>query len=370
MNSCELLANLQTPAARSSLVSVVVPTFNRAPLLPAAISSVLSQSWTDGEVVVVDDGSIDGTREVVAGLAAADERVRYIHQPNGGVSAARNTALRHCRGALIAFLDSDDAWHPGKLSMQVRILEALPQVGMVWSDMHAVDRDGQLVCRNYLRKMYKGYQRLARCRLFASSSRIEDLCGVDSGLSPEATVSWGRIYSDMLFGNLVHTSTVMIRRERAAAVGPFDETMRAGGEDYKFHLATTRLGEVAFLDAATINYRIGADDQITNARNQVSFASAFLRTLEENLAQDDSQTLSTDDVRRLRAGAHDWLAAAYIDSGERRRAATHALRALRQRPSTSTAWKTLAKTILPRSAVGFVRAARRLGHRSTSAAIY
>ncbi|MBX3444021.1 MAG: hypothetical protein KF774_16550, partial [Planctomyces sp.] len=84
----------------------------------------------------------------------------------------------------------------------------------------------------------------------------------------------------MLFGNLVHTSTVLLRRDWALRVGGFDESLRRGGEDYKYHLATTRLGPVAFIDVASIQYRIGADDQITCGPNQEHFARAFLETVQ------------------------------------------------------------------------------------------
>lgn len=368
MHCTDLKDNLSRPAERETLVSVVMPTYNRAAILPAAVKSVLRQTWTDVEVVIVDDGSRDATRHVVEQLMAADDRVRYFYQANGGVSAARNNALAHCRGAMIAFLDSDDAWHPAKLGIQVGILQALPAVGMVWSDMNAVDEEARLICPNYLRKMYKGYKRLTEGRLFAESARVCDLVPREASVAGNAMVAWGRIYSNMLFGNLVHTSTVVMRRERAAAVGAFDESMRAGGEDYKFHLTTTRLGAVAFVDAATIDYRIGAADQITNAKNQVSFASAFLATLEEQLRDYGAElNLSEDEVSGIRAEAHDWLASALIESGERKRAAAHAFEALRRRPVTPTAWKTLVKTMLPRSAVELVRAARRLRSGSTAA---
>ncbi|QDT57198.1 GalNAc(5)-diNAcBac-PP-undecaprenol beta-1,3-glucosyltransferase [Caulifigura coniformis] len=354
-------SNLERPADRETLVSVVVPTFNRAELLRSALRSVQAQSWTDLEVVVVDDGSTDETQSVVASMSAADNRIRYLRQPNGGVSAARNTALANCRGAMIAFLDSDDAWHPTKLATQVEVLRALPAVGMVWSDMNAVDVQGRIVHCNYLQRMYKGYRRLAQGQLFPESAPLQDVVPqIDPALAG-VKLSWGPIYSHMLYGNLVHTSTVVLRRERAAAVGLFDESMKAGGEDYKFHLATTRLGAVAFLDQATIDYRIGGADQITNLKNQVHFATAFLKTLEEQIAHHRPELQLTDrELDRIRAEAHDWLAAALIEGGQRRLAAAHALKAIRQRPATRNSWKTLAKTMLPRTAVELVRAARRL----------
>lgn len=370
MISTTLTANLRQLPERETLVSVVVPTYNRAHLLPDAIDSVLRQKWPDVEVVVVDDGSSDNTADIVAALARSDSRVRYLAQENRGVSSARNKALANCRGSMIAFLDSDDVWHSSKLEIQVGILQSLPRVGMVWSDMHAIDADGRHLCHNYLRKMYKGYDRLSQDELFSSSTRLVDMLAKGNDAPLNVTVFWGRIYPKMVFGNLVHTSTVLMRRERAADVGPFDESMRAGGEDYKYHLATTRLGEVAFVDTATIDYRIGGDDQITNIRNQVNFATSFLSTLEEQIEHYPAELqLSDRELNAIRADAHDWLASALIERGQRRRAAVHALKAIHQRPVTPTAWKTLAKTMLPRTAVDLVRAARKLRTGSTAASM-
>jgi hypothetical protein len=354
--------NLSAPPLRETLVSVVVPTYNRAQRLAVALRSALAQSWRDLEIVIVDDGSTDETRDVVAALANQDERIRYFYQPNGGVSAARNQALSHCRGAMIAFLDSDDTWHPWKLGAQVGILQALPHVGMTWSDMNAVDDDGRVTCTGYLRRMYKGYGRLASQSLFRSSARFRELTPGASAPNPDALVSWGNIYSPMLFGNLVHTSTVLLSRERASQVGCFDPAMRAGGEDYKFHLATTRFGDVAFLDSTTIDYRVGGDDQITtDRRNQPSFAAAFLATIEEEIQGHRSEIkLSDRELSAIRAEAHDWLASAMMESGRIRHAASHALQAIGQRPLTPRAWKTLVKSILPKTLVRLWRAARRV----------
>jgi len=106
----------------SACVSVVIPTHNRASLLARAIRSVLGQTYQNLEVIVVDDGSTDGTREVVRSFQ--DSRIDYLFcQKNRGSPAARNLGLRAARGKYIAFLDDDDEWKPHKLERQVRALE-------------------------------------------------------------------------------------------------------------------------------------------------------------------------------------------------------------------------------------------------------
>ncbi|MGM0591277.1 MAG: glycosyltransferase family 2 protein [Halobacteriota archaeon] len=111
------------PPAKMATVSVVIPTYNRAELLPRAIDSVLEQTYTDLELIVVDDGSTDDTEAVVG--AYDDDRLRYVpHETNRGANPARNTGIEAADGAYLAFLDSDDEWRPTKLGKQVERLEA------------------------------------------------------------------------------------------------------------------------------------------------------------------------------------------------------------------------------------------------------
>ncbi len=123
------------------LVSVVIPTYNYAHFVTGAVESALAQTYTDREVIVVDDGSTDDTRDR---LAPFEGRIRYIHQENRGLSAARNAGIRAARGPLIAFLDSDDLWHPEKLAVQARYIERHPGVALLASDhldMHTSEID-------------------------------------------------------------------------------------------------------------------------------------------------------------------------------------------------------------------------------------
>jgi glycosyltransferase involved in cell wall biosynthesis len=104
-----------------SFVSVVIPTYNRAAFLPEAIASVRAQTRPPDEVVVVDDGSTDGTREIVLGLGPG---IRYVYQANAGSAAARNAGIRLASGDVLAFLDSDDVWLPRHVEVLLRRLEA------------------------------------------------------------------------------------------------------------------------------------------------------------------------------------------------------------------------------------------------------
>lgn len=132
------------PAPRAPSVSVIIPTFNRARLLQESVSSVVRQSHKDWELLIVDDGSTDGTEAAVRPLLE-DPRIRYLKRPNGGVSRARNAGIKETSAPWVAFLDSDDVWLPSKLERQMADLEAAPGAVMGITHCAAVGADGGLV---------------------------------------------------------------------------------------------------------------------------------------------------------------------------------------------------------------------------------
>jgi len=111
-------------------VSIVIPTFNRGSVIERTLSSILAQTYADYEIIVVDDGSADDTKQRVA---AFGERVRYLYQANKGVSAARNKGIRKARGQYIAFCDSDDLFVPTKLEKQMSYIESNPSCKFLYS---------------------------------------------------------------------------------------------------------------------------------------------------------------------------------------------------------------------------------------------
>ncbi|MGH9797079.1 MAG: glycosyltransferase family 2 protein [Candidatus Polarisedimenticolia bacterium] len=119
------MASNVAPAPR---VSVIIPAYNRADLLPATLESVFAQGWREFEIVVVDDGSTDGTAAL---LASYGDRIRWVAQQNRGVAAARNRGIREARGAFLAFLDSDDLWEPDALGKIMQAFEDHPDAGLV-----------------------------------------------------------------------------------------------------------------------------------------------------------------------------------------------------------------------------------------------
>jgi len=178
-------------------VSVVIPAYNAMNYLPETVESVLRQSFTDFEVLIIDDGSSDHIVQWASQIA--DHRVRLISQENQGVSAARNTGITQAHGEYIAFLDADDLWELTKLEKQVRCLDNNPTVGLVHTWMLLVDEQGK------------------------STGRVMKSNGE------------GDIWKQLVERNIIACPSVIVRRCCFEAVGIFDINLRSN-EDWDMWL--------------------------------------------------------------------------------------------------------------------------------------
>jgi GT2 family glycosyltransferase len=338
------------------LVSVVIPTCNRAALVTEAVAGALAQGYAPIEVVVVDDGSTDDTRARLERAFAGDGRVRCVHQRNGGPARARNTGFAEARGAYLALLDVDDRWHPWKLAAQVACMERHPELGMTWTDLEMIDPSGRVADPARLRTMYSGYRLLSLERIFPRSIPLREVVPQMATEVGGARLRMGRIFAPMVLGSLVHTSTVLLRRERLARVGGFDESLRRGGEDYDFHLRTCREGPVGLLDVATIRARQGLSDRLTADHLRVHRLESALRGVERAIARDRAAIDLPDGMLRGRlAQLHASIAVERLQRGEPELARRHYFESLRRRP-----WQPgLAKALLSVLLVGGTGAALR-----------
>jgi glycosyltransferase involved in cell wall biosynthesis len=328
------------------LVSVIIPTYNHASGCKKAIESVLSQTHANVEIVVVDDGSKDNTRDVISGM---DDRVKYIYQINAGVSAARNKALEAATGNYIAFLDSDDVWLPWKLEAQLSLLRVFPDVGMVWTDMMAVDENGRVLYDSYIKKMYTSYEYFNCERDFTEMRVLSEVWESCPAQYLQRKCYAGNIFSWMFMGNLVHTSTVLLHRERQRKVGLFDVDLIKSGEDYDYHFRTCRVGNVGYIDVPSIHYRIGAADQLTASKYMVWIARNNLKTIMKMLTAAKSEIHLPPRVMRKRlAQAHAWVGLAEFDEN-RRKARIHLAKSLTFSPLQKRALIFIFLSLLPRS---------------------
>lgn len=192
--------------------SLILPSHNRAALLPAAICSVLAQTFQDFELIVVDDGSTDGTHEVLA--VFRDARIRMIRlEQQAGAAAARNAGVAQARGDWIGFMDSDLQWAPEKLERQFRALKSAPE--------HV----GAVFCAHWLRE----------------GGRLHRVP------SPGLQVPAGGWVARLLQGNLVDTSALLVRSHLLRDIGGFDPEMPRF-QDWDLALRLCRVTEFQFLD--------------------------------------------------------------------------------------------------------------------------
>jgi glycosyltransferase involved in cell wall biosynthesis len=204
-------------------VSVILPTYNRAWILGQAVDSVLDQDYANLELIVVDDGSTDDTPQL---LSVYGDRLNCIHQVNRGVSAARNAGVRAASGDLIALLDSDDTWLPGKVAAQVSFFETHPDA---------------LICQ---------------------TQEIWIRNGVRVNPGKRHRKEAGMIFERSLALCLVSPSAVMMRRSLLDEVGLFDETLPAC-EDYDLWLRITWKHPIDLIDRPLIVKRGGHADQLS-----------------------------------------------------------------------------------------------------------
>lgn len=205
------------------LVSVIIPTYNRADVLGRAVRSVLCQTFKDLELIVVDDGSTDSTCEV---LGAFDRKVRTVSQPNRGVSAARNAGIAKARGELLAFLDSDDEWMPEKLARQTVLYPN--------DDAYFICHTDEIWLRNGKEVPQKSIHRKQGGWFF---ERALERC-------------------------LISPSSVMISRRLLDQTGSFDEDLCAA-EDYDLWLRITGFYAVDFVPEPLVVKHGDSPDQLS-----------------------------------------------------------------------------------------------------------
>jgi glycosyltransferase involved in cell wall biosynthesis len=203
-------------------VSVIIPTYNAQEYLSETLDSVLSQTYSHFEVIVVDDGSKDQTISIVEEYRMKyPEKVKLIQKENGGPASARNVGIKAAVGEYIAFIDADDLWLPEKLEKQVRYFESQPlQVGLVYTNTKKFDKDGVWTLPGkYCKKHVNGW-----------------------------------IYKDLIRDNVIHNLSVMARKRCFDVVGFLDESIEIN-EDYDMWLRIAMRFKISFIDEVLALYR-------------------------------------------------------------------------------------------------------------------
>ena len=221
-------------------VAVIIPAYNQSHFLGDAVQSVLAQTFTDWEAVIVDDGSTDDTREVA--LSYSDPRVRYVYQENRGLSGARNTGIRNSSAPYLSFLDSDDLFLPKKLELLLEAFERKPELGLVAGQAKLIDKDGKLLGKTFEKPI------------------------------PEDG-------SQLLLGNPLHVGSVLLRREWQEKAGLFDERLRSY-EDWDMWLRLAKLGcQTGFVQQPVSLYRFHGAQMTRDGEQMTTATFAVLEKL-------------------------------------------------------------------------------------------
>jgi glycosyltransferase involved in cell wall biosynthesis len=301
------------------VVSVVIPTYNSAALLREAIQSVLSQTYADFEVVVVDDGSTDNTESVVHSFG---DQVCYVKQQNQGAGAARNHGIKRSRGEYVAFLDADDLWLPGKLGEQIPFLDRDPELGLVYSDWSVVPEQGE-----------------------AQPSYLRNL--------PAAA---GYVFNELVQCGFILTSGTIVRRSCLEDVGFFDETLSIA-QDYDLWLRICYRWKIALVNKPLVIKR-NRDGNLSS--NLIKTAVERILLFEKALKQFPDMTPHSRRLVRRQVALNYWdVGYHYFEGMFLKEARRNFMYSLSYDWSNGRAYGYLAVSCLPASVVRVARAAKR-----------
>ena len=289
------------------LVSVVTASYQMGHYVCAAVDSVLTQDYAHVEVIVVNDGSTDDTRDRLARYEG-DERVKVIHQENQGQTVAKNAGLAAARGKYVGFCDADNLWRQGKLSKQVPVLEANPAIGVVYGDISLIDGEGE-------------------------------------PLPPLGTRRYeGNITAKLLVDNFVTFNTTLVPRRILEEVGGFDESLRMA-IDYNLWLNISLKYEFKYIDQPLVDYRIWGGQMSHRTGERME---NFFRLLEKFL-EENPGAVTAAEARRAWAHSYTTRGIWLGQVGRSGEAWRDFLRAFRFRPHDQRLWRSMTRLVLRRT---------------------
>jgi glycosyltransferase involved in cell wall biosynthesis len=325
-------------------VSVVIPVHNAEGTVREAVSSMLEQSLPPYEVIVVDDGSTDGTREVLDSFGGA---IRVIRQPNRGLAAARTAGQQASTGEYIAWLDADDVSVPERLAVQLGVFETEPAVVVAASDFDLFG-GGSARRERSARHYYDSIEAEGSLeRVFGSPKSVEV-----GGRAWQYFV--GEAREALLLGNFLHPPTVMMRRSAAERAGPLRGTFPVA-EDWLYLLVLAGLGQVAWIDEPLVAYRRSPDQM---SRGGAIVVLNNLRSLEHVLAGEPEFVAANRARIRTVVGRRHRDIAEVLAESDAGAAFRHLLSSIRGGDIGGHSVRIFAKIVLPNVVIGGLRRVR------------
>jgi len=292
--------------SKNPKVSIVIPSYNCARFLGEAVQSALRQTYRPLEVIVLDDGSTDDTRDV---LKPFEDGIRYIYQDNGGLAAARNAGIAAAAGELTALLDADDTCHPERIERQVELLVRRSDVGFVATAARLTDIDGHPTGRTWGPRVVPGGDENGA----VPGESLEDI--------PGAYLLGERALLDYLRMGFFAPATIMIRREVFLKCGGYEVSLRQC-QDYELMSRLLYVTRMGYLSEPLYFYRKGRAGAATEKHAGIcSWMIRALEFIEQSPIMEKKEY--RDLVRKRIAGKHTMLAAYRIWDGDVKSAVSH-----------------------------------------------
>ncbi len=315
---------------KETMVSVIIPTYNRAGYLVEAIESVLSQSYNNIEIIIIDDGSSDDTQEK---LKPYRDKIQYTYIENGGPARARNIGMQLARGEFIAFLDSDDLYYPYKIEIQAGFLDKHKDVAMICSELSAFNHTG-ILNELHLKKYHRSAFLCSEAtydNIYSKSIPIAD-AGIDLEKWKDRRVYVGNVFDRYYNELILSTNTIMFRKSLLDNLGGQHEPYWLF-EDYEFVLKITKSYSVAFIDVPTYKLRYH-NNQISTTRGKSNGAELLFKKytnlieIAEKHGLNDSHyySLNKAAVDKKLGGLNKALAIALMKTGKNTKLARKHLR--------------------------------------------
>jgi glycosyltransferase involved in cell wall biosynthesis len=301
---------------KNPLVSVVLPTYNRAGLIQEAIASVLEQSYSEFELLIWDDGSTDDTRNVVRSYA--DDRIKYFCEEHRGQSYALNQAMKRASGTYIAFLDDDDVWHKEKLSVQIHIMEKCPEIDVLFSDFSNVDDAG-----------------IDRVSSFSFHREVLEKFGRKE-VMPGVNLITSGFLEELVVNFIIGRPSVVIRRRVCDVAGGFNEDLKSSVDlDYWWRVGIEG-ARFAYMDRILfVRRKVASSLSNSGERSRLNHIKALGYCL------DRAREVKREDLIRIvmQASGRCWenLIRLHWQEGQRRKA----LYAFRKRCAYGLSWRAL-----------------------------
>ena len=287
-------------------VSIITPTYNREKYLRYAMESVLNQTYRHLELLIIDDGSIDGTKDLVGSYN--DPRIKYYFQQNQGQSVARNVGLKHARGDYICFLDSDNIWKLDKLQKQIKIMNDNPDCHILYGEDETIDESGNIMLSNESVRRYSGF------------------------ITPQ-----------LLIFNFVNFNTAMIKSECFREMGGMNENTRVA-DDYELFLKFSSRYKFLYVAEVYAQYRVMAN-QISSNKDK-RFQSNY--NILTNFMATYSDLLDSDTVNNTWCRFYTNRGRYQASVGRLKNAFADYITAIQYKPLSKHPWRALLKLVIQR----------------------